>query len=165
MRPGLLVAGLVGSIVIGGTFWLALFGFVQLNRPAPVVGPGVAALPAPAIALQPTPQAKAQAPATAGQAQPVKIVATDLKFDLKEIKVAAGQSVEVTLDNKGVLEHDVALHDPAFKVMAAGGQTARGTFTPAKEGTYEFFCSIPGRVWRGVVCPASGPAGHIWALA
>src|SRR5712691_11335814 len=106
MRPGVIFAGIVGSVVIGIVFWLALFGLVQLNRPMPMqmpMGPGV--MPAPA----PQPAALAAAPVVASQAQQVKIVATDLKFDQKEIKVAAGQPVELTLENKGVLEHDFTL--------------------------------------------------------
>src|SRR5919202_52700 len=126
MRAGIVLAGLFGSAVIGVMFWLAIFGFVQLSRPGAVVSaPGVAVAPA---------------PRPAGGSQAVKIVASDLKFDQKEIKVAAGQPVELTLENKGVLEHDVTIQDPAFKVTAQGGQTAKGSFTPAREGTYEFFC-------------------------
>ena len=156
MRPGVIVAGLIGSVLIGVTFWLALFGLVQLNRPAPMpMGPGVAvapapAPPAPAQAQAPPAPAQAQAPAAPGQAQQIKLVATDIKFDQKEIKVAAGQPVEMTLENKGVLEHDFTIQNPAFQIKAAGGQTARGTFTPTKEGTYDFFCSIPGHREAGM---------------
>jgi hypothetical protein len=119
MRPGYLVGGLIGSIVIGVTFWLALYGAVQLNRSVPIVsGPSVAVAPVPAVVL-PAKPATAAAPAPAANGpRVIKIVATDLKFDQKEIKVPAGQPVEVTLDNKGVLEHDFTLQQPAFRVAA-----------------------------------------------
>src|SRR6266542_3928697 len=146
MRLSVIFAGIVGSVVIGIMFWLALFGLVQLNRPMPMQMPmGPAIMPAPAA----QPAAPAAARAAPGQAQPVKLVATDLKFDQKEIKVAAGQPVELTLENKGVLEHDFTLQSPAFQLKALAGQTAKGTFTPANEGTYEFFCSIPGHKEAG----------------
>ena len=48
----------------------------------------------------------------------VRVVASDLKFDTKEIKVAAGQPVEVTLENRGALEHDFKLLQPDFRVVA-----------------------------------------------
>src|SRR5947199_146195 len=49
MRTGTVFLGALGAIVIGVIFWLALFGVVQLNRPAGVaVGPGVTLAPAPA---------------------------------------------------------------------------------------------------------------------
>ena len=74
MRFGLILGGLVGSVVVGVLFWLAVYGLVQLGRPMPVaVGPGVAALPAPlpaaltqpAAAALPGPgQIQAQTPAT-----------------------------------------------------------------------------------------------------
>jgi nitrite reductase (NO-forming) len=152
MRPGYLVGGLIGSIVIGVTFWLALYGAIQLNRPVPIVsGPSVAMAPAPAVAL-PAKSTTAAVPVSAAVGpRTIKIVATDLKFDQKEIKVPAGQPVEVTLDNKGVLEHDFTLQQPAFRVVAQGGQTASGTFTPSKEGSYDFICSIPGHKEAGMV--------------
>ena len=152
MRPAYLIGGLIGSIVIGVTFWLAFYGAVQLSRPVPIVsGPGVAVAPAPVVVLPARPSsAAAPAPAVNGP-RAVRIVATDLKFDPKEIKVPVGQPVEVTLDNKGVLEHDFKLQQPNFRVAAQGGQTASGTFTPSQEGSYDFICSIPGHKEAGMV--------------
>ena len=172
MRAGIVLAGLFGSVVIGVMFWLAIFGFVQLSRPGAVVtAPGVAVAPAPGVSVPAAPaQTQGQAQAPAGGPQAVKIVASDLKFDQKEIKVAAGQPVELTLENKGVLEHDLTIQDPAFKVTAQGGQTAKGSFTPAREGTYEFFCSIPGHKEAGmagklIVGPAAAGAAPAAAPA
>src|SRR6266581_1087225 len=146
MRTGTVFFGAIGAIVIGVIFWLALFGVVQLNRPASVaVGPGAALAPAPAVPAQP---------------QQFKVVATDVKFDQKEIRVLAGQPLEITLDNRGVLEHDFTIQNPSFQVKAAGGQTAKGTFTPTRERTYDFFCSIPGHREAGMVGKLIvGPAG------
>ena len=41
MRPGYIIGGLIGAVVIGVTFWLALYGLVQISRPMPMMaGPG-----------------------------------------------------------------------------------------------------------------------------
>lgn len=175
MRLGVIVASIAGAIVIGVTFWLAMFGFLQLTRPAPVaVGPGVAVAPAPAVSAPAAPgqtsgqmqmqahdHMQTQAPTVPGQPLQVKIVASELKFDPKEIRATVGQPVELTLENKGVLEHDFTLSEPQFQLKALGGQTAKGTFTPTKEGTFDFICSVPGHkeggmVGKLIVGPASG---------
>ena len=157
MRIGTVVAGLVGSVAIGVVFWLALFGFVHLNRPVPnVVGPGVvvapgAGVPGAPVAVPAPARSQGQASASAAGPGQIKVVATDLQFDQKEIGVAAGQPVETTLKNEGVLEHDIVVKELNLHVYAQGGQTAKGSFTPDKEGTYEFFCSIPGHREAGMV--------------
>jgi nitrite reductase (NO-forming) len=175
MRIGVIFGGLVGAVIIGVMFWMALFGFVQLSRttPAPVAGgPGLALAPAPALQLSPPGQAQTQPPAAAPVAQSgsIKVVASDLKFDQKEIRVAVGQPVEIVLENKGVLEHDFVVDELNVRILAQGGQTAKGTFTPTKEGSYEFICSIPGHKEAGmvgklIVGPAAGAAPATRAAA
>ena len=157
MRFGMLVGGVVGAVTLGVMFWLAMYGLVQMGRPMSVAtSPGfaVAQAPVPGAIARPgavTAPGQQQAAAPASGPLQVKLVAADLKFDQKEIRAAVGQPVEITLENKGVLEHDFVLDEPQFRVLAAGGQTAKGTFTPTKEGTYEFYCSIPGHKQAGMV--------------
>jgi uncharacterized cupredoxin-like copper-binding protein len=78
----------------------------------------------------------------------------DFEFVPKEITVAAGQPVQLTLVNKGKVEHDLLIEalrvsvppkgkDPATQVLAPG-KRATVTFTPAKKGRFEFWCTVPG---------------------
>jgi hypothetical protein len=53
-----------------------------------------------------------------------------------------------SLDNKGVVEHDVSIQAASFTLTARAGQTATGEFTFDKAGVYEFICSIPGHKER-----------------
>lgn len=38
--------------------------------------------------------------------QTITLAATDIAFDVERIEVKAGQTIQLTLDNQGVLEHD-----------------------------------------------------------
>jgi manganese oxidase len=84
-------------------------------------------------------------------AQTLNLVATDLKYDTKELKLAGPGEVHVKLENKGVIEHDVAIEGVRGKVYAAPGRTAEGTFKIDKAGTYTYYCTIPGHREAGMI--------------
>src|SRR5207244_11316099 len=74
----------------------------------------------------------------------VSITASDFKFNPASIQVAVGQKVTLTLQNSGVVEHDVTIPNAGFSLLARAGQTASGDFTFDTPGGFDFFCSIPG---------------------
>jgi nitrite reductase (NO-forming) len=81
----------------------------------------------------------------------VTVIAEDIKFDQTEIRIPANTDVEVTLENKGMLEHDWVVDE--LEVMIGpitGGKTATGTVN-AEAGEYEYYCSIPGHKEAGMV--------------
>ncbi len=82
----------------------------------------------------------------------VTITATDFKFDPATITAKAGETVNVTLVNKGSATHTFVLKDAGnFKISADAGQTAKGTFTaPSQAGTYDFICDVPGHADQGM---------------
>lgn len=80
-------------------------------------------------------------------------VASGMSFDPSTITVHAGQPIELTLQNTGDQQHDFSLGSGAsepVKITVQGGQTASGTFTIDKPGTYSFDCSVPGHAMLGM---------------
>jgi uncharacterized cupredoxin-like copper-binding protein len=117
------------------------------------------------------------APETAGSGnvQEITLVARDLEFEPNTIEVTAGQRVNLTLHNQGVLEHDFSvmhisaadvdehshgaadhaahmdsMGDPELHVFAGGGETSTLTFTALEAGTYEFYCAVAGHKEAGM---------------
>jgi nitrite reductase (NO-forming) len=84
----------------------------------------------------------------------VSVQATDsLKFEPSSITVKAGQPVELTLSNTGQMQHDWSLDQGAaqpVRMVANAGQSATGTFTIQRPGTYTFVCSVPGHAAAGM---------------
>ena len=107
----------------------------------------------------------------------VTLIATDIAYDIEQIDVSAGQTVELTLDNQGVLDHDftiveIPLTGEAETIEAAGemeghdvehaaeendvhiaAPTAdQGTiaFVPAAPGEYVYYCTVSGHREAGM---------------
>jgi len=64
--------------------------------------------------------------------------------------VPVGQKVTLTLQNSGVVEHDVTIPGAGFTLTARAGQTATRDVTFDKPGVFDFFCSIPGHKDAGM---------------
>ena len=76
-----------------------------------------------------------------------------MSFDPSAISVRAGQPVELTLTSAGGMPHDLALKDGVaepLKLTIGRNETATGTFTVSKPGTYQFECSMPGHALAGM---------------
>jgi plastocyanin len=98
----------------------------------------------------------------------ISVTATDFHFDPQTWTVTAGQTVNVTLINKGALPHDFVVikagetvtppfdDDDAGKVFwklhSENGETATGSFTaPDAPGTYTVVCDVLGHMEAGMV--------------
>lgn len=107
----------------------------------------------------------------------ITLTATDIAYDMERIEANTGQTIHLTLDNQGVLEHDFSItriplsgeatvtesaaspasHDmghmadePTVHVAAPGGDQAGVEFTPTTEGEYEFYCTVSGHREAGM---------------
>ncbi|HMR98573.1 MAG TPA: cupredoxin domain-containing protein [Anaerolineales bacterium] len=109
---------------------------------------------------------------TASPEKKVTLELTDFAFGPSSVTIPAGQPVLITLENKGVVEHDFVIEkidasmgtmeggsemhhmggDSDFAVHAAvqAGGTASLELTVAEPGTYQFFCSVPGHKEAGM---------------
>jgi nitrite reductase (NO-forming) len=92
----------------------------------------------------------------------VVVTASEFKFGPNSFNVPVGQKISFTLNNTGVVEHDLTVTNTGFSLSANPGQTATGDFTFDKPGVFDFYCSIPGHKDAGmkgtltVVDPAVG---------
>jgi|SwirhisoilCB2_FD_contig_31_32571159_length_1091_multi_4_in_0_out_0_3 uncharacterized cupredoxin-like copper-binding protein len=92
-------------------------------------------------------------PASSTQDITVKALDT-LKFDPSTITVKSGTPVKLTVANSGALEHDWVVDDLDGKKISIDAKpktSPSSEFTPAKAGTYDFYCSIPGHREAGMV--------------
>jgi nitrite reductase (NO-forming) len=93
----------------------------------------------------------------------VAITATEFKFNPNNIQVPVGGKVAFTLDNNGVVEHDITIPSAGVTLSAKAGQSASGEIAFNKPAALEFFCSIPGHKDAGmkgsltVVDPTAAP--------
>jgi uncharacterized cupredoxin-like copper-binding protein len=81
----------------------------------------------------------------------VTIVATEFAYDPGDFSLPADEAVDLTLDNQGVVEHDIVVEelDDRELVYAGPGESVTESVTvPA--GTYTFYCSIPGHRSSGM---------------
>jgi plastocyanin len=75
----------------------------------------------------------------------IRIVSTEFKFVPATIRVIAGRSVTLVLDNsQAETEHGINLPAFGFDLKARAGQVTRKTFTFDEPGEYEFMCNLPG---------------------
>lgn len=84
-------------------------------------------------------------------ANEVTIAAEDIKFDKTELKIPANTDVKVTLENKGMLQHDWAVDElnVMIDILDAG---EKGSVTVnADAGEYEYYCTVPGHKEAGMV--------------
>jgi uncharacterized cupredoxin-like copper-binding protein len=89
--------------------------------------------------------ADAPAEAAAAPSGGVTVVATEFAFDPPDFSLPADEATDLTLDNQGVVEHDIVVEelDDRELVYADPGQSVTESVTlPA--GTYTVYCSIPG---------------------
>jgi plastocyanin len=97
-----------------------------------------------------------RAPGTSGSANGTSFTvnASDqMRFDPQTLNVAAGQPVSVMLVNGGALIHDIVIGEGVeqpVKIEAAGKQSAQGTFTMLRPGTYTYVCAQPGHEAAGM---------------
>ena len=87
------------------------------------------------------------------QATGLKVQALDtLKYNPTTLTAKVGQSVTVTLENKGFLDHTFVSDELNAKIeVVKAGATGTVTFTPTAAGTYTYYCNVPGHKDGGMV--------------
>lgn len=131
-----------------------LIQVIQYEGVGSALPPGRAASPGPTGAA-PSPASAASpsgsAPAPVASAPTIEIAALDFGLRPAQLRIKAGQTVNVALANRGAILHDVTIPALQFRIVAQPGQRAVGSLTAARPGTYEFCCGVPGHREAGMV--------------
>lgn len=86
----------------------------------------------------------------------VEIAMTEMRFSPNRIDAQAGQSVFVTLINRGSERHDLAFPSIGMpelrgvETLTMPGEASRLTLLFDTPGTYSFLCTIPGHAAAGM---------------
>ncbi|MER3405508.1 MAG: hypothetical protein C4289_10425, partial [Chloroflexota bacterium] len=87
-----------------------------------------------------------------GQQSPaaeVTVTATEFKYEPSVINLPVGKPVAITIDNKGMIEHDISVPGIGLKVAVPAGKKVTKVVTATKAGEYPFECTIPGHKEAG----------------
>ena len=88
---------------------------------------------------------------SSGNALNVTVANTEFKFDPAMINAAPGQTINLTVTNKGAIQHTFIIAQANLKVTIEPGQTQTKTFTAPAAGTYVIDCDVPGHREAGMV--------------
>ncbi|MFN3928910.1 MAG: cupredoxin domain-containing protein [Thermoflexus sp.] len=94
----------------------------------------------------------------AGGATGLTVEMGDLYFKPNTLTAKPGQTLQITLDNRGSLEHNFVLYDADGQTVLfekdaiQPGQKANISLkAPEKPGTYQYVCTVPGHKEGGMV--------------
>ncbi len=84
-------------------------------------------------------------------AREIRVVAAELLFEPTDLRVRAGETVNIVLDNRGGVFHDFHIEDLDFELEANGGGRDTGAFiAPNRPDRYEIMCHVPGHATAGM---------------
>ncbi|MDX1413374.1 MAG: cupredoxin domain-containing protein [Candidatus Promineifilaceae bacterium] len=79
------------------------------------------------------------------------VVTEDYRFAAEVIKVQAGETVRLVLDNEDRLPHSFDVDEWDLHIAMPGNKQVTAEFTPDLPGEYRFYCGLPGHVEAGMV--------------
>ncbi len=113
--------------------------------------------------------------AAASPEKAITLELTDFAFGPSSVTIPAGQPVKITLENKGLVEHDFVIEtidasmesmqdngsemhhmeggasEAAVHAAVQAGSSTTLELTVSEPGTYTFFCSVPGHKEAGMI--------------
>lgn len=91
-----------------------------------------------------------QAPPVPG-APVVEVEATEFGFQPERLVIDAGETVNLTLINRGGLLHDLTIPELDIQLVAGPGETATAGLETLEAGEYQMLCTVPGHADAGMV--------------
>lgn len=96
----------------------------------------------------------ATSPGTTGAAIPgapeVRVTASEFALSPAQIVLPAGGAVNLTLENRGALPHDLTIPALGVHLVAAAGQTQTVGLRDLPAGSYPAYCGVPGHADAGM---------------
>jgi uncharacterized cupredoxin-like copper-binding protein len=81
----------------------------------------------------------------------VTLIGTDIAWNLDTIEAQAGQTLEITVRNEGVLDHDFVIEAFDVDILLSPGAEQTVTIVPDQAMVIDYICSIPGHEEAGMV--------------
>lgn len=133
----LIVAGLIGGALTGsstsGGWWGTTGGMPMGGMMGGMMG-----------------RFGANAPSIPG-AEEVVVILDEYAFSPNEVKVAAGEEFNLTVENQGTMIHDLTIPDLGLTVAVRPGEGASaGVPAALAPGSYQFLCTVPGHAGAGM---------------
>ncbi len=95
---------------------------------------------------------------SAGGGAALTVEMGDLYFKPNTLTAKPGQTLQITLDNRGGLEHNFVLYDADGKtvlfehdIIPPGRKVSVSFKVPEKPGAYQYVCTVPGHKEGGMV--------------
>jgi plastocyanin len=126
--------GLVGAIVLGAT---AGSGFMHRMMPGmgSMMGGG---------------STERSGAAPVAGAREVIVTAREFSFEPREVRVRAGETVNLVLENRGHMFHTLTVGELGLDLRANGGDEIGGSFRAARTGSFTFVCTVSGHADAGM---------------
>lgn len=80
---------------------------------------------------------------------PVSMRAGNFFFSTKTLNTRTGENVVLDIDAIG--QHTFSIDELGVNVSLSNGKTTRVEFTPSQEGTFTYYCAIPGHLEGGML--------------
>lgn len=136
----LLVAGLV----------LVAAGLIGMSLQAPTGGLWEMPMGPMMGWLQPPHTSTEQTPPIAG-APTIEVEATEFAFQPDRLVIDAGETVNLTLVNRGGLVHDLSIPELDVHLVGTPGETTTTGLEVSEAGEYRMVCTVPGHAEAGMI--------------
>lgn len=131
----LTAVGLLGAIVLGAT---AGSGFMHRMMPG-----GMGSMMGGGDTTR-----SGQPPVAGGRE--IRVTGSEFSFRPAEVTIEAGDTVNLTFDNRGMMFHTLTVGELGLDLRANGGDSISGAIRDARAGTYTFICAVSGHADAGM---------------
>jgi plastocyanin len=89
-------------------------------------------------------------PAPSPAAREVEVEGGELYFSPEEVRIGAGETVNLSFVNEGHMFHTLTVPEVGIDLRARPGDRVAAAFKAPEPGRYEFVCTVPGHEEAGV---------------